>query len=385
MVYKSMRDTRLSWKAIVIAALLVAVATGLGVFAVSGAGWFDRKEAVSTRPAVIAKAPHQAKCPLCGLPAADPIFIARRPVAVKIENDPAARPQAGLSNACVVYEEECEGSVTRFLAVYMCRDTDPVGPVRSARPADIEIAFPYNALFCHCGGGEPILALVRSSGLPDLDQQKWPGAFWRSSAKRAPHNLFSSTGRLRQAGEKEYPYQGQAAAPFKFLSDWEQARMEQARSDEIKKAQANQADPSPAYAPAMTVVRNVHIPYETFCAVDYAYDPGSGRFMRSVRGAPHIDGNTGGQVAADTVIVQYVMTTPSGFVDVNGADTPNLGLIGSGRAQVFVRGRVIDANWSKPSRAAHTVFTDSLGKEIRVKPGTTWVELVPSTKQATFN
>jgi hypothetical protein len=133
------------------------------------------------------------------------------------------------------------------------------------------------------------------------------------------------------------------------------------------------------------VVNNVHVPYKSPCEVDYSYDASSGRFMRFVSGVPHIDKNTGGQIAADTVIVQSVTTTPSGYVDVNGADTPNLGIIGSGRAQVFVRGRLIDANWSKTSRSAHTVFTDNSGKEIPVKPGSTWVELIPATQQATYN
>jgi hypothetical protein len=161
--------------------------------------------------------------------------------------------------------------------------------------------------------------------------------------------------------------------------------MEQDRADEIKRIKANQANPKPGFQPTVTVVHNVHIPYQPICVVDYAYDSTSGRFMRFERGVPHIDKNTGDQLAADTVIVQYVTTTPSGLVDVNGADTPNLGVIGSGRAQVFVRGRLIDANWQKTSRATYTVYTDNSGKVIPVKPGTTWVELVPTTRQVTFN
>ena len=135
----------------------------------------------------------------------------------------------------------------------------------------------------------------------------------------------------------------------------------------------------------MTVVRNIHIPYKGDCEVDYSYDAASGRFMRSVAGAPHENRSTGGQIAADTVIVQYVTTTASGFVDVNGADSPNIGVTGTGRAQVFVRGRLIDGNWQKVNRTRYTVYTDSSGKEIPVKPGSTWVELVPTDMQVTFD
>jgi hypothetical protein len=227
--------------------------------------------------------------------------------------------------------------------------------------------------------------MVRSSGVPDLDEQSWAGAYWRTHDRRAPHNLYSSTARLRLAGDRAYPYQGQASPPFVFLTDAQQARMERERSDEIKRAAANQAKPSADYQPSMTVVHRVDIPYGRQCTVDYRYDPASGRFMRLEAGAPHIDANTGGQIAADTVIVQYVTTTSSGFVDVNGADTPNLGVIGSGRAQVFVRGRLIDANWQKVSRDQYTTYTDGLGKVIPFKPGSTWIELVPTGMQVTFN
>jgi hypothetical protein len=358
------------------AIILVAVLAG-------GCSWFGGKPASRAAPRVQAAKP--VTCPLCGLIPADPTFIKRRPVAVKIENDPSSRPQSGLSNADVVYEEQCEGNVTRFMAIYLDRDTNPVGPVRSARPADIDLVYPYNALFCHCGGGAPILAMVQSSGIADLDEQAWAGAYWRTHDRRAPHNLYSATARLRQAGDKSYPFSGQAGPAFKFLTDQVQVKMEKDRSAEIARAQANQAAPKPDYVPMMTVVHNLHVPYQGGCAVDYSYDPASGRFMRLVAGTPHVDRNTGGQIAADTVIVQYVTTTASGFVDVNGADTPNIGVTGSGHAQVFVRGRLIDASWQKVNRTQYTVYTDGAGREIPVKPGSTWVELVPTNMQVTFN
>ncbi|MHB8896686.1 MAG: DUF3048 domain-containing protein [Candidatus Geothermincolia bacterium] len=370
-------------RTIIIATLLAVALVAAGCL--GGCSWFGSSKEPAKKSVVKAEPPKPKTCPLCGLVPADPVFLQRRPVGVKIENDPAARPQSGLDQACVVYEEECEGGVTRFLAVYLDRNVEVVGPVRSARPADIDISFPYNLLFCHCGGAPPIIAMVKASGIADLDEMAWPGAYWRSGDRRAPHNLYSSTMRLRQAGDTAYPYQGEAAPSFKFLTDKEQAKMEEDRSKQVKRDLANQAHPDPSYVPAFTVITNIHIPYDPICVVDYRYDSSTGRFLRFVRGAPHTDLATGQQLNADTVIVQYVTTTPSGLVDVLGADTPNLGIVGAGRAQVFVRGRIIEANWSKPTRTAHTLFTDNAGKVIPVKPGTTWVELVPTDMQITFN
>lgn len=371
-------------KAIAIAVVLIVAGACLALYA-SGVFSRDSEPQAGRKPQQTAAAPEKAKCPLCGLEPADPAVLQRRPVAVKVENDPAARPQSGLGNACIVYEEECEAGVTRFMPIYLCRDTDPVGPVRSARQADIDIAFPYDPLFCHCGGGPPILAMIQASGIADLDEQAWAGAYWRSNDRRAPHNLYSSTERLRAAGNRQYPFRGGTAQAFEFLSDKQQAAMEMERKRQVEKDLANRAKPVDGYTPDFTVVSNLHIPYESFCAVDYSYDTASGRFRRSVRGLPHMDRNSGQQLMADTVIVQYVTTTPSGFVDVNGADTPNIGVIGSGRAQVFVRGRLIDARWEKDSRQEHTVYKATSGKRIQVKPGVTWIELVPTTATVPFN
>lgn len=372
-------------KAIALAVVLIAAAAGLALYA---SGIFSGGESEAVRkdsaPARAREAEKPA-CPLCGMVVTDPAALARRPVAVKVENDPAARPQSGLGSACIVYEEECEAGVTRFMAVYLCRDVSSIGPIRSARQADIDLVFPYKALFCHCGGGPPILAMVQASGVADLDEQAWGGAYWRTSDRRAPHNLYSSTERLRAAGDRQYPFSGETDSPFVFLSDKQQAKMELEREKQTEKDLANLRHPDPAYAPDFTVVTNVHIPYESSCAVDYRYDTTCGRFRRSVRGVPHMDRNGGEQLMADTVIVQYVTTTPSGFVDVNGADTPNLGVTGSGRAQVFVRGRLVDAKWSKPSRSEHTVYTDSSGRKIPVKPGVTWIQLVPTDMVVPFN
>jgi Protein of unknown function (DUF3048) N-terminal domain/Protein of unknown function (DUF3048) C-terminal domain len=364
--------------------LIVAALVTLTVV-LPGCSWFGRAKKQEKKAVQAEAKPRQTTCPLCGLVVPGLPSIDRRPLAVKVENDPAARPQSGLNQADIVYEEVTEGGITRFMAIFLCRDVGVIGPVRSARPADIDLVFPYSALFCHCGGGEVTLSMIKASGIADLDQFAWPGAYWRSHDRRAPHNLYTSTDRLRTAGAGAFPFHGQVVQPFEFLGDAEQAKMESDRAAEIRRAAANQSSPSPTYNPAMTVVNNVHIPYEPTCAVTYTYDSGSGRFMRFVAGKPHVDRESGGQLAADSVIVQYVTETSSGIVDVRGAESPELGVLGSGRAQVFVRGRLIDANWQKNTRDELTRYTDNSGKTIKLKPGITWIELVPTTRQATFD
>lgn len=331
-------------------------------------------------------APKVVTCPLCGMPVQSGAVLDRRSVAVKVGNDPSSRPQSGLDNACVVYEELTEGGVTRFMAVYLCRDAEQVGPVRSARPADIEIVFPYYALFAHCGGGTPTLDMIKQAGLLDIDEMAWTGAYWRTGDRRAPYNLYTSASRIRQAGEATFPFRQASASPFEFLTATQVKKMAREREQEKERAAASaQSATAPSGEPGIAVVNNVVVPYDRDCVVSYAYDPAASDFLRYVAGVPHTDLVTGAQLRADTVIIQYVTEGSSGVKDVLGAESPDLGVIGSGRAQVFVMGRLIDANWVKSSRAEHTRFVDNSGVPVRVKPGSTWIELVPSSRQATVS
>lgn len=75
-----------------------------------------------------------AVSPFTGLPGrSGPVL------AVKIDNVRAARPHTGLGAADIVYVEQVEAGLTRFLAVYSSRQPPRVGPVRSARESDVEL------------------------------------------------------------------------------------------------------------------------------------------------------------------------------------------------------------------------------------------------------
>ena len=57
----------------------------------------------------------------------------RPALAVKIENSSEARPQTGLDQADVVWEQVVEGGISRFVAVYHSQvpgrgRSDPLGP-----------------------------------------------------------------------------------------------------------------------------------------------------------------------------------------------------------------------------------------------------------------
>lgn len=363
------------------AAVALSLLAMLMVSLFPGCSWFSSRKETEKE---VSKEPEPIYCPLCGLEVSGREFVDRRPLAVKVENDPAARPQSGLRNACIVYEEITEGGITRFMALFLCHDVEVIGPVRSARPADIDLAFPYQALFCHCGGASPTLREIKASGMADLDELTNPGAYWRSKDRRAPHNLYTSTARLRSQGDLLYPFSGEVESPFEFLDAEEVEEMERKRAEEAERLEEYRKKPVGEFKPKLSLINTISIPYNGSCAVSYGYDPAAHRYLRYIKGVPHTDMTTGEQLAADTVIVQYVTESSSGIKDVRGNDTPELGVVGFGRAQVITMGQLIDGNWEKNTRDEHTRYFDNDGKEIKVKPGQTWIQLVSIDMQVAY-
>jgi len=76
--------------------------------------------------------------PLLGTPVEDSAAASRPAMVVKIDNHPSARPQAGINQADIIFEENVE-KLTRYAAVFHSEGSDPVGPIRSGRFQDINL------------------------------------------------------------------------------------------------------------------------------------------------------------------------------------------------------------------------------------------------------
>ena len=114
---------------------------------------------------------------------------------VKIDNHPQARPQSGLSQADVVYEEIVEG-ITRFFAVFHSATSDPVGPIRSARTTDVNLLAQLNhPLFAWSGGNKGVVkALKQANVATDLGASTGnnarAGGYYRDASRRAAPQLL---------------------------------------------------------------------------------------------------------------------------------------------------------------------------------------------------
>ncbi len=329
-------------------AALVALAAGgtLGFFALDP----ERAPAFvrSTLSSVgIAETPPPL-CPLTGLPAPGGEIPDRPALAVKVENLPEARPQAGLNAADVVFEELVEGGITRFVAVYQCSDAPRVGPVRSARTADPDILAQLGRpILAYSGGAPNVVRVVEEADLIPIDETRGGDAFERDPSRPAPHNLYGSTKALYR----------------------------------VAKAREGAPEPIFTYAEELEVrsrrVSRVHLPFSSLYAdVWWSWDRRLHAWVRAHGDEPHVD-EAGEPISAANVVVQVVEVV----IGPHGGITPHLELTGSGRAYVLRDGRVIVGRWERPSLREPTRFLAKDGTEIPLAPGRTWVELLPSSAE----
>lgn len=297
-----------------------------------------------------------ATCPLTGLPAPGGKVPPRPALAVKVDNAPAARPPAGLGAADVVYEQPVEGGLTRFIVIYQCHDAARVEPVRSGRLIDPEILsqFGPHPLFAYAGGIDPVITAVRASAMIDVGVSRAPSAYSRDPARQAPHNLRSSTSALYAAGAAEGAGSEPPEPVFRY-------------------------GPLPGHRPASAV----RIAFSG-SQVTWTWDPGASKWSRRYADTGPATLADGGQIATANVVVMKVVLFPSPYVeDPTGARQNLLMLTGSGPAEVFRDGAVIDGSWQRPSLAENTELVSNSGRRIPLTPGQTWVELVPTTVNVT--
>ncbi|WP_338449600.1 DUF3048 domain-containing protein [Niallia oryzisoli] len=131
----------------------------------------------------------------------DPSIKPLEVYSVVIDNQEGARPQAGISDAELIYELAVAPGITRYLALFdASKDIDKIGPVRSARKSLTDIAAGYRGAFAHAGGSGESLSLIPNLPIMNIDEIYGSGEyFYRSKDRVAPHNLYTDSKRLTDA------------------------------------------------------------------------------------------------------------------------------------------------------------------------------------------
>ena len=325
----------------------------VGFIGVGFAGLVLSACSISSAPSETHKtATGEAACPLTGVPAPTGGIPNRPAMAVKVDNYPTARPQSGLDKADIVFEQPVEGGITRYVAVFQCNDAFLIGPVRSARSIDIgilgQLAHP---LLAHVGGIDPVIRDIVASPIVNVDLGQSRSLVIHHAGRVPPYATYTSTALV-------YGTHPDMTTPPQPLFTYSST------------------------APTGSAVSTLNINYSSTSNVTWRYSPSIRAFQRFYNGTTPDRLENGTQNTVANVVVQYVQITygpwvenSQGGLEVRADLYPDA----SGDAVVYRDGVAVPGTWHRSTLGSPTEFIDRSDKRIPLRPGTTWVEIVPNT------
>ncbi|VAW43485.1 hypothetical protein MNBD_CHLOROFLEXI01-2599 [hydrothermal vent metagenome] len=301
--------------------------------------------------------------PLTGELMADPSVLQRRPIAIKISNNPASytRPQHGIGQADIVFEHVTETNITRFTAIFYGQTPPDIGPIRSARLIDKELPAMYDAAVFMSGSHPLILRAIAESDVGDRIYRETGNGFYRKEEDNGipfEHTLFANPVGLWEAVE----------------------RGNDNRTPRFSTTMAFDSTPPPDGDPAAYVELN----YSTWSKVVWEYDAENGRYYRTVDDEPFIDDNNGEQVSAANVIILYaphnfdreicVYPREDGGCDLYSTE---IQIWGRGFAMIIRDGQKYNVTWLRQNRRDMFTFIDAEGNPVPLQVGNSWFQIVP--------
>ncbi len=279
---------------------------------------------------------------------------AQRPLAVMMDNFYAARWQAGLNDADIVYEAYVEGQITRYMAVFQSKLPTLIGPIRSSRPYYLRLALEYDPYYAHVGGSTQAMADIKALKIADVDGlSSGKETFWRKKHKKIPNNMYGSSESLIDWGNRR-KYRTEATFDSWLFGDNYGAQS----TEDLPKLEI-------VYREAKE--KNDKFRYK----IAFEYDKAKQIYLRTVNDEPYIDEVTEEQLYADSIIVQRAKTK---VIDSYGRLA--IDLVSSGTGYYLYDGKVIPITWQKQSERAKTRYYTADGDELVFKRGRIWVQLV---------
>jgi len=282
--------------------------------------------------------------PLTGLTV--PVGSSARPsLAAKIDNHIAARPQVGLAQTDLVFEELVEGGITRYVGVWQSNIPDQLGPVRSIRPMDPDIIAPFGGLVGFSGGQQRFVDAMNATGqISAIFDYDTTGLFSRGGTNAAPHNVMLAA--------TEFLNRNVSVAP---------PAQQYAYAATLDGASA-MVDGSP--------ISTINTRFSNSSARSWTWNADAGAYLRAQDGTPDLTPE-GVQLGATNVVVLRVNVTVDQSI-------PKTELIASGDASISSGGKTIAATWSKDNQTSPIRLVDGNGVTVRLAPGNTWFQLVPN-------
>jgi len=294
--------------------------------------------------------------PLTGLAVADATILDRRPVLVKVANYPASgRPHAGLSFADIVFDYYIGYGSNRFAALYYGEDSSKIGPVRSGRLTDPQLASLYEGILGFQSAYITILDEINEI----LGDRAFNGGLNICPAicddgRNVVYSVFADSTALTELAEERGVDQKQTLEGMAF---------------------------DPETPEGGTAGEDVLILYSNLNRGEWVFDEESGKYLRwiedttgaSLEMIPLVDSVTDEQLAFSNVVVLFAYHNEvTGTVyEINIWDNP-----AGGDAVIFRDGQMYEVTWATPTKTQPIRFFDENGDAFALKPGNTWISIM---------
>ena len=282
-----------------------------------------------------------------------------RPIAVMIDNNINAMPQAGLLEADIIYEIIVEGGESRLMLILQNKDLDKIGPIRSARHYFLDYALENDAIYVHYGWSPQAQADITSLGVDNINGiYESEDSFWRVDDKYAPHNAVTSTKNILEiADRKGYRVDKEKENVLNYVVD-----------------EVNLEDGE--------IANTVTIPYSSGNVVKYEYDEDLKEYVRYSRGEKQVDWDTEKTVTTKNIIIEKARNTT--LNDGSGKGRQTLDNIKELDGYYITNGKAIKITCDKTTRSGQTVYKDLDGNEIDVNDGKTFIQICPLDAEITI-
>ena len=297
-----------------------------------------------------------------------------RPIAFMIDNNIGNGKHAGLQESYINYEIIVEGGLTRIMALYKDRNVELIGPVRSSRHYFLDYALEHDAVYAHFGWSPYAETDIRALNVNNINGMIDSDPFYRDNSIAAPHNVFTSTERLRSYFDtKNYNKTTESWKVLKYNVDKVNLNINENKKD-------NNNSEEQESIPDLITANQISIGYSLHQNRSYVYDSTNEYYLRSMNGVAHIDKVTDKQLFYKNIIIMKVNNKT---LDREGRQ--DLDTVGNGDGYFITNGYALPIQWSKSNRNEKTIFSYKDGNEVIVNDGNTFIHVVPITSEIIIN
>jgi len=217
-----------------------------------------------------------------------------------------------------------------------------IGPVRSVRSEDPDIVWPVGGIFAYSGGAPVNVEAINAAPVHAVDEDAAGGAMVRNEPNQpprdAPHNLYGLGQPLFDLGGDPKP----SPALFLYMPNGAPPLNEQG-------------------------VIDFHVGFQVGYDPVWTWVGATGTWARSIGGVPQTVVG-GAPIAPTNVVIQFTQYTGEAEAQT----------VGEGDVWVFTDGTIRQGRWVRPDKGRPAKYVDAAGNPIPLRPGRTWVELLPA-------